>query len=266
MNFSDKKIFLVVEGINHPIKKFSKIEVVGSLMPVLNNCAKSYLGVPERNLSGEVVASIAKFTKEKFGQLGVNEINLAFTMAAAGEFSSLNITPYYGTFSAVNVGAILNAYVTDTRNKIIQALDAAKKKIEEERTEEEITNKNQKAREEIINEFKAAIEMKKEGIHKFQSWDEVPVHWGKVLIESGIIIYNAEEKKELYKRAKILAYKQIRERMNMEGLTMFEKVSLKKIIEKLDSDGDCEELKSLATSVYSKLVVWIHLEPSPLEK
>ena len=76
-----------------------------------------YMGTSNR-LSSEDILVICKFIRENYGQLRINEINLAINLNLRG---SLGSHEYFGHLSPLYISGVLNSYI-DYKNELLKPL------------------------------------------------------------------------------------------------------------------------------------------------
>ncbi len=81
---------------------------VAALLVELEGCAKQYTSAAKTDVS--TFSEAAEFVINQFGGLNIEEIRLAFRLAAAGEFEGVSLRAYFGTFTVGMLGEVLLAY------------------------------------------------------------------------------------------------------------------------------------------------------------
>jgi len=99
-----------------------------AIAAVLKNCAKTYCGASK--IEESAIEEMGVFVLDRFGMYGVAEIELAFSLAAAGDLGEVvDLKSYYGQFSVAALGGVLNAY-RNYRSRIVLELSALNSKLE----------------------------------------------------------------------------------------------------------------------------------------
>jgi len=109
-------------SIRRQIAQHGNEVALTALSDELTFCATYYSGA--RGVSDDLVAEAIESTVSRFGDLGVSEIREAFRLASAGELGDVDMKAYYGQFTIVILGAVLNAYRL-YRTRIAQAIRRA---------------------------------------------------------------------------------------------------------------------------------------------
>jgi hypothetical protein len=121
----------VVDGLNMSMRRLEREDADGfflAMAAVLKNCAKTYCGASK--IDESTVEEMAVFVLDRFGMYGVGEIEVAFSLAAAGELGEdVDLKAYYGHFSVAALGGVLNAY-RDYRGRIVLELYKINSKLE----------------------------------------------------------------------------------------------------------------------------------------
>lgn len=95
---------------------------------VLKNCAKTYCGASR--IEESTIEEMGMFVLDRFGMYGVAEIELAFSLAAAGDLGEgVDLKSYYGQFSVASLGGVLGAY-RNYRSRVVLELHALNSKLE----------------------------------------------------------------------------------------------------------------------------------------
>lgn len=122
LSISAKTVALVASGISRSmrvVRKEQPVHLTASLTVELEHCAKVYCGAV--NTGDEVFEEATEFIISRFGHLGVHEVREAFRLAAAGELGDVDLRAYYGVFSILALGAVLQAY-NEYRARIVKEI------------------------------------------------------------------------------------------------------------------------------------------------
>lgn len=175
--------------------------IIGTLGAAVAKIGKFYFraNLPsDEKEAMELFLGIAEIISANFLQLSVEEITHAFEWALVK-----NATKYqaYGGLSVQLVSQILSDY-RSARNKFLSALDDAEKlAIAYAEKQAKIPELNEKAyQEEVIRVRDLALENS-----TYSCWSACPEIWVKRLVDDGIIVVPAQDKKRFYDKAKSLA-------------------------------------------------------------
>ena len=199
--------------------------------------------------SPEVFVECAHMLIEHYSELAISEIREAFTLAATGAIEC-SLTSYRGVFTVAMFGGILNAY-RKYRREIVAKIENAKKQEEEERAEYEAKLKNRHFRENVISSFKALCEVN----NAFETVDQIPFIWAKILREAGLLDKSNELWVEAKREACIEFLTAVSNREPYLGVSESKRIGLAAEMNK-DKDFFPEELRQRAEVVYSKLLVF----------
>lgn len=97
-----------------------------AIAAVLKNCAKTYCGASK--IEESAIEEMGVFVLDRFGMYGVAEIELAFSLAAAGDLGEVDLQAYYGQFSVAALGNVLNAY-RNYRSRVVLNLSSLESKL-----------------------------------------------------------------------------------------------------------------------------------------
>lgn len=179
-------------------------------------------------------------------------------MGARNEIN-VNMVAYYGKFNVSMLGDILTEYIKRRNNLIIELENEHKKNIRGETFVNEVDHKNFVARQEVIKEFKTELENVKNGLpRKYNSHDEIRIHWPKILIDNGIIQLDAETKAKLWEQAKFLV-KREHQKKAADFTNIMEAKHNKALLKSFEDAGN-QTFQSKCEAMYSKLFVWEFLK------
>jgi hypothetical protein len=201
----------MIFGYEYPMRNQNDTELGPALGAALSICAEVYCGIKENTLNQNILIECSKFVYKYYKDLGLLEIREAFEMCANNKFEKVNMKAFYGQFNVSMLGDILSAYKSD-RNKVLnKILYEHERAISGESFMDIVEHKNYVARQEVIAEFKAEIEKKRNGKElKYKTVDEIRIHWPRILIDKGIIELPESRKRELWNEAKDLVMKKLR--------------------------------------------------------
>jgi hypothetical protein len=210
-------------------------------------------------MNENVLSECVKFTYKYYKDLGILELKEAFEMAANNKFDKVNIKAFYGQFNISMLGDILSAYKSE-RNKVLnKIMYEHERAISGESFMDIIEHKNYVARQEVIAEFKAEIEKKRNGKElKYKTVDNIRIHWPRILIDKGIIELPESRKRELWNEAKELVMKKIRmTATNYDNI--YEAKGARQMIKNIETNGQ-KTIREKTEVLYGKLYVWEFLK------
>lgn len=225
------------------------------------HCANVYTGAqfPSDKITkdhADIIDACQELVFSQFPMLSKDEIKLAFEMASAGRFD-INMETYYGKFSVQFLGKILKAYLT-YRTNVISKYNESLQLIESRKEDDLKEEKNQKARELVIEEYLKMKETYQNELDIDES--KIQSFWGKILVDSNLITFTMEEKAEIYNEAKALVKEQMQKDLLDESkLSQSERISLRMLLKKVNETENTndipEDYKSKCIAAYSKLIV-----------
>ncbi len=279
INKSDLKI--IVESkflcLRNLIKTNDFFEVSDMLTTRLIGLANLYTGVviEKQNINGELVvsdaaleeySSFSQWVIKMYPSLSLNEISLAFEMAAAKKLKDekgrvISLKTYFGKFHADMLGDILSSYkkwkdsVYFKYDKSKTLLDFKSKAL----TQEEKEKLNQEARKAITKEYEDLKSRFKNG-YKVDIDNDIKRSWAKPLVESGIISFSKEQKSCIYKQSKSDVLAQYKRSMSDKNKTVTQLQSIKNVIKKISTGQEDEDYDLKVINRYSKLLIFKSLE------
>lgn len=224
-----------------------------SILPLANTYTGANFSNPPTEEQRLTMITCAQFIVDMFPMIGLQEIQLAFSMAAANKFPQLNLETYYGKFSVQFLGKVLHAYLTK-RKEVIANYETEVTKIEAQKDESEELEKNEKAKTHVIESYNALLAKFIESGDIDMLNEEVYPYWGKILVQEGLINFDHETKQGIVEEAKKLAGSDIHKELQDEMRPAVRR-SLQTVL------TDIFELKENATfelkwrNKYAKLIV-----------
>jgi len=216
------------------------------------------MGVQLGKEDGPLIVEGADFVRTKYSHLGLEEIREAFRLA---NDLQVNLKAYYGTFSLISIGELLDAY-TKYRNKVInQLLDEQKRIDDAKRKEAEKVDKNKEAVQDAIEAFTLAVKCKDE-MPMFDNWAAIPQNWYDILLREKLIEVTPEMKKKVATIAKDRARLEFESCIYSDKFVEVDKVHAKKIIKLLSNDELHPDFVARWKSIYSKKIVWEYIKPT----
>lgn len=225
----------------------------------LSLCAEIYCGIKENTMNENVLVECSKFVYKYYKDLGILELKEAFEMAANNKFERINMKAFYGQFNVSMLGDILSAYKSE-RNKVLnKIMYEHERAVSGESFMDIIEHKNYVARQEVIAEFKAEMEKRKNGQElKYKTIDDIRIHWPRILIDHGIIELPIERKREIWNEAKELVMKKLRKTAaNFQDV--YEAKGARQMIKTIESNG-AKTIREKTEVLYGKLYVWEFLK------
>jgi len=195
----------------------------------------------------------SKFILNKFPMLHMKELEEAFSMCMSGKLGNLNIEAYYGKFTIQMLGKVVRAYINH-RSSFLVKLNQVQQQELETSNEGIKEQKNQEAKEYVLKEYK---DLKT----KFEASGDMEIlessiypYWGKILVESQIINFTHDQKKEIVEEAKSLTMKGINAKMN-ESTNPNERRSLRSLLQDAGAEIKNDDFERKWTARYAKLIV-----------
>jgi hypothetical protein len=150
----------------------------------------------------DALESCTEFVKVQFPEIGVFEIEDAFSMLSAGKLTA-DVRTFGWVFEPMHLGRVLFAY-TKFRRGVIAEYEKKHFIANKEKTDEEKEALQEKANKYAILEYKALLryfqEINDPSNKEVAKWtksvveDSVKSYWGKILVSSGIIKLSNEER------------------------------------------------------------------------
>ena len=219
--------------------------------------ANSYTGANYKNPPNQSdLASLrtcTNFVCDMYPQISINELELAFKLAAAGKFDGVNLETYFGKFTVTILGKILKAY-TQLRNKVIiqqGKLIEQEMKEQEKQLEKILNDKTQK---DIVSKFTDLRAL-------FLNHGEIPqkeninAYWAKILINTGHIEFTDKEKNQIWFEAKELTTKENKASLHSSTTTSNQKQSMRAILRAIAGGDKHGDFENKCIKNYSKLLI-----------
>lgn len=209
---SDSFTELVFYGMQNQIKHLKdgdpndpKHKVGNKLYYLVLDIGKKYFNASVEQ-SKEAFIEVVEIIKQKFSGLSLNEIGEAFRMAAAGELGDVNFAAYGGVFTVPIFTDILTKF-SKRRNEVAMAIYRANADLEEKAKADESVRKK-------ADEFLAMLvhqhETEQNGNHKYKSYKDVPHHYGRSILDAGLIVFTPDEKRTIWEAAKVAALEELK--------------------------------------------------------
>lgn len=227
-----------------------------SATKLIQEMAAAYCGADvSTDGSKRAIAECARMLREKFADIGLEEVREAFAMATAymlGEEAQAATTSYGGRFSVNMFGRVMSNYM-EHRRIISAEIYAAQDAERMEGENEQIRLKNEAARKVVFEEFEAAKNLG----HNFKSPLDIPASWARILPPS--LPKNAE----LWAQAKRLVTDEFcaAVRTGAPDLEIGSIQRRREIAEKYKQTGQYpEELYERAQGRYARMLIFSHLK------
>jgi hypothetical protein len=126
----------------------------------------------------------------------------------------------------------------------------------------EVNHKNYVARQEVIEEFKAELQYRKNGTEsRYKTFEDVRIHWAKILIDNNIIKLDTDTRKKIYNEAEYLVKRGLQKRA-ATFQNMYDAKSSRHFLDNIEKGNERagKEFKEKVEIVYSKLYVWEFLK------
>lgn len=249
---------VIVTGHRNKIRDLPPQEAANHLQKSLTYLTKLYMGVQLSKEDGPLIVEGADFVRTKYSHLGLEEIREAFRLA---NDLQVNLKAYYGTFSLISIGELLDVY-TKYRNKVLnQLLDEQKKIDDAKRKEAEKDDKNKEAVQDAIEAFTLAVKCKDE-MPMYDNWAAIPQNWYDILLREKLIEVTPEMKKKVATIAKDRAKLEFERCIYSDSYVEIDKAHARKIIRLLSNDELHPDFVARWKSIYSKKIVWQYIKPT----
>ena len=210
---SDTFTEMVLVGMQNQIKHMKdgdptdpKQRVKNQIYYLVVDIAKKYFNASVE-ISNTAFIEVVDIIFQKFSTLSANELGEAFRMAAAGELGEVNFAAYGGVFTVPNFTDILTKF-TKKRQEVAMAIYRANQDLEEKVKADELVK--QKA-DEYLAMLVHRHETEQNGNHDYKTYNDVPHYYGKTLLEQGLISFTADEKRNIWERAKKAAIQEYKD-------------------------------------------------------
>lgn len=240
--------------INSQIKKdIDRTEI--EIQQMIHTCINLFTSVPldkQNQKDVQILISMSKdFIIENFQMLNVNEILDAFKLASLGK-TDASLQTYHGKFTIDLLSDVLKKYLA-YRNRIICEFNDRKKRLSKQQQQEHIEQKNHEARKKIIEQFKTL----KKQFHDSGEFDEnkIKSYQAKILIDAGLIDIPEDEKRQIFKQAKINVKKRLKSDISNPRTKSTEIRSFRNMLKSIEAGQENSSLKSQIISEYSILLI-----------
>jgi hypothetical protein len=241
---------------NNRSKDSVRIEVFMKVLSLANTFTGARFETPPTKSQAEVLNECAVIILRDYLSLSVEELYLAFSLAAGGKFEGINIETYYGEFTPHILGKILKAYSAHQK-KVLGAYNENVKLLsyqEEKHTQEEKERLNQEAKKDIINEYNAVKKIFNEESSAFNQ-EMVKGSWARLLVQEGIINFSLEQKQETLKEAKTLCINRLKGKITQKGVGFSQLQSIKHTLKRIANNQQDNDFQAKVTAEYSRLLI-----------
>ena len=260
-----KTIQLILVGRQHSIRATiknggpqAKQEIETGLKLTLLFLANTYTGAnfnnppnQEQKLTIEVCVN---FILDMFPMLGIKEIELAFSLAAAGKFEKVNLETYYGKFTVQFLGKVLKSYLKK-RNNILATYEHQKELEENKKVKIDLEDRNANTSKHVFDQYEALKETFLETGDIEHLEKNVCSYWGKILVKAGVINFSQEQKQEIVKEAKEITQKEIRKELAQSKNTANQNRAIRTILNDLAEQRQNPSFDLKWKNTYSKLII-----------
>ena len=260
-----KTIQLILVGRQHSIRATiknggpqAKEEIETGLKLTLLFLANTYTGAnfnnppnQEQKLTIEVCVN---FILDMFPMLGIKEIELAFKLAAAGQFEKVNLETYYGKFTVQFLGKVLKSYLKK-RNNILATYEHQKELQENKKVKIDLEDRNANTSKHVFDQYEALKEKFLETGDIEELEKNVCSYWGKILVGAGVINFSQEQKQEIVKEAKELTQKEIRKELAQSKNTANQNRAIRTILQDIKDQRQNPSFDLKWKNTYAKLII-----------
>lgn len=191
----------VAIGLQNPIRSYSDHDELETILAVQIQALASAYGARQK-IDDHILDKCIELVVQRFSMLGINELDKAFQLAAAGDLS-VRSEIWGGVFNVKILGSVLGAY-RDHRRKVVAGIIKAESiSLDADRTKGKAAKML-----EFDQQFPEKIEKAK---LEFKSWKDVPVFWYQAAKRLGLLNQNwlKENAQSIYKEAKELAIEEM---------------------------------------------------------
>ena len=226
-----------------------------SILPLANTYTGANFSNPPTQEQILTIQECSKFIIEMFPMIGLQELRLAFSMAAAGKFENLNLETYYGKFSVQFLGKMLKAYLAK-RKAVIAKIEHQLSLESSKQDKKETIKKNEEAKQAVIVKYNEVLAAFKQDGRIDALEVEILPYWGKILVDAKIINFTHDIKKEIVEEAKARAKKELSKEIDFgANQKPAHKRTLRGILEDVVKGSNNESFNDRWKAIYAKLIV-----------
>jgi len=185
--------------------------------------------------------------------MSIGELEQAFSLAAAGKFDGVNLETYFGKFTITILGKILKAY-DKTRNKVLIQHGKLLEQEIKEQERKQMEKLNEQVKKDVVKKFddlKALF--LNEGI--IPDLKDIRSYWAKILIDTGIVTFTEDERKQIWLESKKLTEKEIKTQLHGGTGGTATKQNLRAMLRAIADGQKSMDFNQKATANYSKLLI-----------
>jgi uncharacterized protein YqeY len=200
----------------------------------------------------QMIAECVRFVIDMFPMLSLEEIYLAFKMAAAKKLD-VSLKAYYGIFNNEILGSVLSTYLRQ-RNAVLSEYNKHNAKELKQEQEEKDKVKNIDTHNHVISQYNKVKKNYQENGDIEELESSVYPYWGKILVSKGIIDFTREEKRQIVQEAKDLVEREIKSELAKEMHPTHVR-ELKHLLVQIQSGFPCAKFDLKWRNKYAKLIV-----------
>ncbi len=205
-----------------------------------------------QQVSDVVLHACKTLIQNRFSMLSLEEISIAFRMAAAREFKNVELEVYGGVWNASILGKVLGAYMEYRRKQLVLAHQEQQKNNRIQVDPELIQSYNQQ----LYLEFESMIIEKSS---QLSHWEDVPVFWYSISKKLKLLEINKRDAYIIYNWATKISEKELKIQLR-NCKNMIEKMNVRKLLVQLEN-GQHDRAKVIS----QKVAVWVGLLGHNLE-
>ena len=253
----------IIESRQEPIRAIVKSgtaqEIIAqdcSIVNALHAIAEIYTSADFSRMTEEdaqfTLEEMKNFVIEHYSMLSVSELREAFSLAASKKIKG-DLRAWNGKFTVSMVGEVLSSYLKYS-NKVVQEYQDQQKLLSRAKTQDEKDERNEKTKKDVISTYLELKEQYKENLEIDEK--KIFLHWGKILVESGYIKFDIEQKRDILKEAEELVKEEIKREL-IASKDPNRRRDLIQVVKVLDdkSKKKPEKFKNRVESKYSTLIV-----------
>jgi len=226
-----------------------------TILPIANTYTGAQFSTPPTPEQILTIQACSQFIVDMFPMIGLKELQVAFSMAAANKFPKLNLETYYGKFSVQFLGKILNAYLNKRKGVIAKyeqqlSLEASKN-IDKDKEE-----KNEATKKAIIEDYNKLLEAFRENGDIDMLEQKIMPYWGKILVNANIINFTHEQKLSIVAESKERAKREVSKEIEFgSNQSPANRRTLKAVLQAALKGEKNQSFDDKWKAIYSKLIV-----------
>ena len=192
----------MIEGYQNKIRNIDPTVSIITIEAIVFKISTLYCGMKVDDTSEALIRESAKFIQSNYKDLGIDEILLAFELAAQSKFSGVNIKAYGGIFSISIIGDVIEAYKTYRGKIIYKVLDEQEKIEKSQKFEEEKDQRNSIAMDSFMKDVEEnIISVQNDETPKWDEWEKVPAIFAEKALRLKLI--DIDGKRQIWERARL---------------------------------------------------------------